>query len=71
MAIIGSQKILHQEHMEEDAGDYTSKIYTLTVRLYEAGSTESELAMRRFEDEILNKVILAGKGRLRVDTLTD
>lgn len=71
MAILGSQKLQHSRHMSDDQGAYTTKSYVLKIRLYSAGSTESEFARKQFEDELLNKVILAGKGYLKVDTLTD
>ena len=71
MTILGSQKTQHQKNMSDDQGEYTAKVYTLTVRLYSAGSTESEYARRLFENMLLNYVMTAGKGYLKVESLTD
>lgn len=72
MTILGTQHKLHREHITDDAGDYETKTYTVTVRLYPSEDDDDvKVARRKFEDELINKVVLAGDGRLRVDTVTD
>lgn len=72
MSLLGEQKTLHRDHIEDDTGSYETKTYTLTVRIYPTEADPDALvARRKFEEELINTVIHAGDGRLRVDTLTD
>lgn len=73
MTILGTQHHQHRDHITDDTGDYISKSYTVTVRIYPEEADKGAVVVRKkFENELLNKTILAGgKGRIRVDTVVE
>lgn len=72
MTILGTQHKQHRDHITDDTGDYISKSYTVTVRIYpEEADKGAVVARKKFEGDLLNRVIHAGDGRVRVDTVVE